>query len=72
LTLVCLFETGSHYVSQLAWNSRSSYLRLLSAGITGMYHHAQLQVMGLQMGISYIPSPSLPFLLFPNAGICWE
>jgi hypothetical protein len=33
---------GLTVYSRLPWNSKSSYFSLPSAGITGLYHHAQL------------------------------
>jgi hypothetical protein len=39
--VVCLFsKIRSHYVTQAALNLWSSYLSLLNACITAMYHHA--------------------------------
>jgi hypothetical protein len=43
LLLVCFFEIGSCYVAQAALKLSYSYLSILSAGITGVYHHTWLK-----------------------------
>jgi hypothetical protein len=38
-----IFETGSHYVTKACPELRSC-LSLLSAGITSVYHHTQIEI----------------------------
>jgi hypothetical protein len=43
-TFFVVFETGSPYVAQAGLNSQLSCLSILSAEITGMHHHTQLNI----------------------------
>jgi hypothetical protein len=48
---VLFFESGE---PRLAWNSRSSCLHLLSAGITEIYNHTQLKHIAFKKTIVYV------------------